>query len=148
MASVRAAAVLAVLVVAFVFSTAASGGRTLGAITTFRTPSGNIGCVYASGLPGAQTSLRCDIRSLLKPKPAKPRNCHLDWGDSYELPKTGRTLVTCHGDTTLDPHAPVLAYGKTWRRNGFTCVSKSAGLRCSNRGGHGFFMSRAHSYRF
>ena len=142
--SVRAAAVLAAaLIAACALSSAASAE-----IKSFRTPSGNIGCVYASAQPGFQASLRCDIRSLLKPKPARPKNCHLDWGDSYELPKAGRTLVTCHGDTTLDPHAPVLAYGKTWRRNGFTCVSKSTGLRCSNRGGHGFFMSRAHSYRF
>jgi hypothetical protein len=93
-------------------------------------------------------SVRCDIRSLLKPKPAKPRNCHLDYGDSFTLLRTGRALVTCHGDTALDPHAPVLSYGKVWRRNGFTCASRTTGLRCSNPSGHGFFLSRAHSYRF
>jgi hypothetical protein len=57
-------------------------------------------------------------------------------------------MVTCHGDTAIDPHAPVLAYGKTWRRNGFTCTSKAIGLRCTNTSGHGFFISRARSYRF
>ena len=56
--------------------------------------------------------------------------------------------MVCHGDTALDPHAPVLTYGKTWQRNGLKCISKAVGLRCTNAGGHGFFLSRAHSYRF
>ena len=117
-------------------------------VVFFRTPSGNLGCVYAAAQPGLQASLRCDIRSGLKPKPARPRKCDLDYGDSYELPKVGRTIVVCHGDTALDPHAPVLAYGRTWQHNGLRCTSKTVGLRCTNRAGHGFFMSRAHSYRF
>jgi hypothetical protein len=61
---------------------------------------------------------------------------------------TGRVHVTCHGDTAIDPHARVLRYGTTWRGGGFTCTSKTTGLRCRNRSGHGFFMSRQHSYRF
>jgi hypothetical protein len=77
---------------------------------------------------------------------AEERN--LDYGDSYELPKTGRTIVVCHGDTALDPHAPALAYGKTWQQAGLKCTSKTVGLRCTNKSGHGFFLSRAHSYRF
>ena len=32
-------------------------------------------------------------------------------------------------------------YGKTWRRNGDRCVSRSTGLTC-RRGAHGFFLSR------
>jgi hypothetical protein len=137
---------MVVIALALGASSAASAGTS--SIATFRTPSGNIGCVYSSAGNGLPASVRCDIRSLLKPKPAKPKNCHLDYGDSFTLLRTGRALVTCHGDTALDPHAPVLAYGKVWRRNGFTCTSKAAGLRCSNPSGHGFFLSRAHSYRF
>src|SRR5579859_2080429 len=125
-----------------------SAGAQASSIAFFRTPSGNIGCVYAAAEPGLQASLRCDIRSGLRPKPARPKNCDLDYGDSYELPKVGRTIVVCHGDTALDPHAPVLAYGRTWQHNGLRCTSKTVGLRCTNRAGHGFFMSRAHSYRF
>jgi hypothetical protein len=109
----------------------------------FRTPTGNIGCVYAApgaGLPAAY--LRCDIRSGLRPRPARPKGCDLDWGDSVELRRTGRTLVTCHGDTALDPHAPVLTYGKSFVRPGFKCVSKATGLTCTNAAGHGFFLSR------
>jgi hypothetical protein len=110
----------------------------------FQTPSRNIGCAYDS----SPAFLRCDIRSGLKPRPPKPRNCPLDWGDSYELAPTGRALYTCHGDTAIDPTSRVLKYGTRWSRGGFTCASRKAGLRCSNRSGHGFFLSRAHSFRF
>jgi len=116
-------------------------------VLQFRTPSGNIGCAYATGLR-QKPSLRCDIRSGLKPKPARPKNCDLDWGDSYELGATGRAFVTCHGDTAIDPRSHALRYGSTWKKNGFVCTSKRVGLRCRNRSGHGFFMSRGRSYRF
>ena len=116
-------------------------------LVSFRTPSGNIGCVYASGL-GLPATLRCDIRSRLKPLPPKPRGCGLDWGDSYELRETGRAIVTCHGDTAIDPRSRVLRYGASWARGRFACASRLQGLRCRNASGHGFFLSRQHSYRF
>jgi len=116
-------------------------------IAQFRTPSGNIGCVYASGF-GRGPGLRCDIRSGLKPRPPRPKNCDLDWGDSYEMGATGRAHVTCHGDTAIDPRARALRYGSIWKKSGFVCTSKRLGLRCRNRSGHGFFLSRARSYRF
>ena len=130
---------------ALVFFVAPAGAEFI----PFRTPSGNIGCYYASASPGVPTHLRCDIRSGLRPKPPRPRGCvDLEWGDSYEMAVTGRVHITCHGDTAIDPHARVLRYGTTWRRGGFTCTSKTSGLRCRNRSGHGFFLSRRHSYRF
>ena len=136
---------LAIAMLLLLCGPSVAAGSTL---ISFRTPSGNIGCVYASGL-GSAPSLRCDIRSGLKPKPARPRGCvDLDWGDSYELGRTGRATVTCHGDTAILPNARVLRYGTTWSRNGFTCSSRAAGLRCRNSIGHGFFLSRARSYRF
>jgi len=142
----KALALLPFLVAALA-AASASAAPSAG-IQLFKTPSGNIGCIYAAAAPGLPANLRCDIRSGLRPKPGRPAGCDLDYGDSYALLKFGRTLVTCHGDTALDPHAPVLAYGKTWRRNGFSCTSRAIGLRCSNASGHGFFLSRAHSYRF
>jgi hypothetical protein len=113
----------------------------------FRTPSGNIGCYYMSSR-SLQATLRCDIRSGLKPAPSKPKSCTLDWGDSYELAPTGRARFTCHGDSAIDPTSRILRYGTRWSRGGFTCTSRKAGLRCSNRSGHGFYLSRGHSYRF
>jgi hypothetical protein len=125
---------------------AAAAGR----FSEFRTPSGNIGCVYMSNLgPGW---LRCEIRSGLRPRPPKPRGCDLDWGDTYYLNPTGRAQVGCHGDTAILPGARVLRYGSTWKNppagGEFVCESKVAGLRCRNRNGHGFVLSKQHSYRF
>ena len=133
---------LAVVMLALVGSAAAGS-----VVIQFRTPSGNIGCAYASGFGGAP-SLRCDILSGLKPRPAQPPRCDLDWGDSYEMRTTGRPYLTCHGDTAIDPRSRVLRYGRSWSRSGFTCLSRISGLRCTNRSGHGFFLSRGHSYRF
>jgi len=56
---------------------------------------------------------------------------------------TGRAHVLCVGDTTLDPKAKVLAYGSSKLYGGkFRCTSRTSGLRCANRSGHGFFISR------
>ncbi len=116
-------------------------------LISFRTPSGNIGCVYLRG-PGSLTSLRCDIRSGILPRPRRPPGCHLAWGDSYSMNATGRVVLTCHGDTTILPNVRILRYGTRWRQGGFVCRSRTVGLHCSNRNGHGFFFSRQHSYRF
>jgi hypothetical protein len=113
-------------------------------ISTFKTPSGNIGCLYES----SPAYLRCDIRSGLVPRPSRPRSCHLDWGDSVSLGRRGRTKVVCHGDTVLLPSAPVLRYGRTWTRGLFTCTSRRAGLTCENAADHGFFLSRQSWRRF
>jgi len=138
------AVVAGVVVCAHVVGAAQAG---VSAFVTFRTPSGNIGCVYARG-PGAPTSLRCDIRSGLLPRPHKPPGCRLAWGDSYSMNATGGVVLTCHGDTAVLPNARILRYGTQWRRSGFVCRSRTVGLRCKNRSGHGFFLSRQHSYRF
>jgi hypothetical protein len=112
-------------------------------VLLFRTPTGNIGCAYSIGLDGfAAPTVRCDIRSRLRPEPPPPANCRLDSGDSIQIFRLGPATLVCHGDTAIDPTAPVLAYGHTWRRSGLTCVSQRIGLRCFNRSGHGFFLSR------
>ena len=121
-------------------------GASAGSASTvllFRTPTGNIGCAYSVGLDGfAAPTVRCDIRSRLRPEPPPPANCRLDSGDSIQIFRLGPATLVCHGDTAIDPSAPVLAYGHTWRRSGLTCVSQRIGLRCFNRSGHGFFLSR------
>ncbi len=112
-------------------------------IISFRTPTGNIGCVYSSGLTGAEKpTVRCDIRSRLQPEPRRPKRCPLDYGDSIEVSRLGRAILVCHGDTAIDPRARVLAYGQTWRRAGLFCTSRFDGLTCTNRSAHGFFISR------
>jgi hypothetical protein len=134
---------LAVLIVVLAAAGAASAATSI----TFRTPTGNIGCAFMSG-GGLEPNLRCDIRSGIRPKPPRPRVCSHDWGFSYAMAPTGTARALCAGDTVIRPMAKVLAYGKTWSHVGFTCTSRVPGVRCTNRSGHGFFLSRARSYRF
>ncbi len=61
---------------------------------------------------------------------------------------TGRAKPFCAGDTAKDPRAPILQYGRTWRKGSFTCVSRPIRLRCTNRSKRGFFLSRQRSYTF
>ena len=128
---------------------APTAGATSLALVLFRTPSGNIGCLYSSASGGVPASLRCDIRSRLhSPPPRHPAGCNLDWGDSLALERTGRAVLVCHGDTVIDPRSRVLAYGTGWARDGFSCSSQTTGLRCTNSAGHGFFLSRERWQRF
>ena len=108
----------------------------------FRTPSGNIGCVYG------ERNLRCDIQSRLVPAPPKPKGCELDWGGGYGLDTAGRAYVVCAGDTAIEPHSRQIPYGTTWHRGAFRCTSKLEGLRCTNASNHGFFLSKDPSYTF
>jgi len=110
-------------------------------VVAFKTPSGTIGC-------NAGPTLRCDIRSGLRPTPPRPASCKLDWGFGYAMGSTGSSHVICASDSAIDPTARVLRYGTSWSRGGLSCRSQPAGLRCTNRSRHGFFLSRARSRRF
>jgi hypothetical protein len=123
---------------------AATAGARAARIVFFKTPSGNIGCI-ASIDP---EYLRCDIRSGLQPRPPEPKDCHLGWGDSLSMSRTGRAGYVCHGDTVFDPHARALAYGSTFTFASFRCTSRTAGLTCRNAAGHGWFLSRKRYRRF
>lgn len=110
----------------------------------FQSPSRNIGC-YMSVQPSAYA--RCDIRSRSWSPPPRPPRCPLDWGQGVELTGAHAGQIVCAGDTTLDPSAPVLAYGQSSRAGPVLCQSSETGVTCTNTAtGHGFFLARA-SYR-
>lgn len=114
----------------------------------FRLPSNNIFCAYVVSSSPSAKYLRCDIMSGIKPKPTGKCRYEGSRGVSADIGVTGQATFPCSSDTVYNKNAPKLGYGKTWRRGGFTCKSTIAGLRCSNLSGHGFFLSRQHSYRF
>lgn len=141
--TVRVAAALAALALLTAFASSAHGAGAKAVVLQFRTPTGNIGCVFSEGLAGdLAPTIRCDIRSRLVPAPAPPKGCELDSGDSIQITRRGRAILVCHGDTAIDPRSRVLAYGHMFRRDGVGCVSRAVGITCSNTQGHGFFMSR------
>jgi hypothetical protein len=129
---------------------AGAGPAAASSTSFFQTPSKNIGCIYVSPVGATDKPyLRCDIGGGLHPLPPRPRNCDLDWGYGYAISgASGRARSLCAGDTAHDPRAPILGYGRTWRKGPFRCLSRTTGLRCTARGGHGFFLSREHSYTF
>ena len=125
---------LAAIVAALLLAAPAAGA------TSFRSPSGTIGCVYFK-LQG-ESSVRCDLARVENPKP-KPDSCDLEYGDSFAVANRGRAFRVCHGDTARLPDAKVLAYGKRKRVGPFTCrVRRERGMRCTSRRGHGFEVSR------
>ena len=104
---------------------------------TFRMPSGNIACGYSTDF--GPVTLRCDILSGMKPRPRG--TLRATTGPALSMGR-GTARPTCAGDTVYDLKAPVLKYGSVWKRGPFTCVSLLIGLSCTNRTGHGFFLSK------
>ena len=110
----------------------------------FRTPSGNIGCAHTDD----PQYLRCDILRS-SDMPPRPKSCDFDYGHAYAIGPRGRSRVLCASDTVVRQGAPILRYGRTKRLGSFfTCRSRRTGLRCANRAGHGFVLSRARIRRF
>ena len=122
-------------------SAGAASARTA-TLISFRTPSKNIYCLYSSAGPLGPAALRCDIRSHLHPAPPAHSCVEGVYGESVSMTRTSAAHVNCISDTTYNPKAGVLAYGTSWSRDGFRCVSRSVGLTCTNQRGHGFFLSR------
>jgi len=114
--------------------TAAAPGPAPRDYARFQMPSKNIGCGVDSGV------LRCDILSGLQPEPSKA--CELDW-TGIVLEADGAAQPECAGDTIYEGSAPILAYGERWARDGISCESRKAGLRCANGSGHGFSLARS-----
>lgn len=112
---------------------------------SFRSPSGNIGCIGETTLRA--DTVRCDIRARRWSPPPRPRGCTLDWGLGMSLDRRGRARWVCAGDTALGRWR-VLAYGATIRIGRIACRSRTTALTCANADGHGFALSRERARRF
>src|SRR4051794_8366299 len=99
------------------------------AYRTFRSPSGKLGCAFYS-----------DTET--------PRTVRCEWADSNDraltLHETGRARRIKISDTVRDPHAKVLAYGRSTTFGKLKCTSRKTGITCrSTRTRHGFMVSVA-----
>jgi hypothetical protein len=107
-------------------------------VATFKSPSGNIGCMIIDG------TARCDIRQRTWSPPPRPASCPnvVDFGQGLTVAGSGLGRLVCAGDTTLDPAAQVLPYGTDTVAGGFRCASATSGMTCtSTHTGHGFFIA-------
>jgi hypothetical protein len=108
-------------------------------LTTFRSPTGNIGCAILDG------TARCDISERSWKPPARPASCAKvgGFGQGLKVGRTGPGRFVCAGDTTLDPSGTPLRYGDGSVEGDVDCVSAFKGMTCRNLvDAHGFFISR------
>ena len=126
-------------------------------IPGFRSPSGNIKCLFIpsapldSGSGRTPATILCtiahaDYAKTLQTRCLGPNGGGVDW-HGFLLPAARKGSVSCSGGilynpTTQRPTYSTLAYGKTWRQKMFGCTSRLDGVNCSNPHGHGFFISR------
>jgi hypothetical protein len=102
----------------------------------FKTPSYSIYCVLEDSW------LRCDMKQISGPLPARPRDCSFQWGDAFVIEPSGLGYRLCHGDTVANDALPTLSYGMTWERGGLTCKLDKTVLTCMNGAKHGFSLSK------
>ncbi|MEA2126079.1 MAG: hypothetical protein QOI80_2861 [Solirubrobacteraceae bacterium] len=97
---------------------------------TFLTPSGNISCT--SPALGQRSGISCTVFSESDHKGQKV----------WEMRRHGHVRVY-HVQANAPSEGRTLGYGETFSGHGVRCTSKAGGLRCHNRDGHGFKLSRA-----
>ncbi len=112
----------------------------------FRSPSGNISCLFIPSGGGAPAALLCKLAHADYAQALQRRCKGLDW-HGFLLPAARKGAVNCSGGilynpTTQHPSYVTLAYGKTWRHKMFSCTVRLIGVNCSNPHGHGMFISR------
>ncbi len=123
----------------------------------FRSPSGNISCLFIpsapldSGSGRTPATILCklahaDYAKTLQARCMGPTGAGVDW-HGFLLPAARKGAVNCSGGILYDPTKQhpsyvTLAYGKVWRQKMFSCRSMVTGVNCSNPSGHGMFISR------
>jgi hypothetical protein len=100
----------------------------------FRSPSGKLGCAFASD---AET----------------PPFVRCEWfgsdDEAFQLEERGRAQRRHVTDSVMNPQARVLRYGRTTRFGALRCRSRRSGITCrSTRSGHGFRVSVERQERF
>jgi hypothetical protein len=96
-------------------------------IRMFRSPTGKLGCAFFRD-KGFPAEVRCEW--------------HGGGDHAVRVALHGKAHRVHITDTVLDPHAKVLAYGKTKRFHGLRCRSRTTGITCrSTKSGHGFKVS-------
>ena len=132
-----------------VLGTSAPASATI--LPGFRSPSGNISCLFIPSSGGAPATILCklahaDYAKALQARCMGSADAGVDW-HGFVLTAARKGTVNCSGGilynpTTQHPTYITLGYGKTWRQKMFSCTSQVNGVNCSNPHGHGMFISR------
>lgn len=106
----------------------------------FQTPSGNI---YCNGQVGGGGGISCVIVERTgKLAQSKPGSCSGVWGHEYELEGSGRASLSCSSKPSRVDYTDIAPYGVSADFGDISCTSERTGFTCSNKSGHGFFLSR------
>lgn len=110
-------------------------------VWTFNTPSGNIYCDV--GLSAESSDIFCVIARRSGPPAApRPASCDGVWGHGFGMTSSGRAEMVCTLSAEAFEGQDVIPYGRREDFGGVVCESERTGLTCTNRDGHGFFLSR------
>lgn len=87
----------------------------------------------------------CDIKGqFVKHKYKRDKSCHLDWGQSFSVTKTGKAQIDCVGDTYADKNSRLLKVGQTIKGDGWSCTAVSQdGIKCVNTRKKGFILQKS-----
>lgn len=106
----------------------------------FAAPSGNLRCVWS------RTGLGCSLLVYDFDGPSKPSDCDLGWDPSVVWLMAEVEAGTCTSerlDAWYQDGIPKLAYGKSYARGRWACLSAKDGMTCWNTvTHHGFKLSR------
>ena len=109
--------------------------------TTFSTADHSLSCDVEAALA------RCDVRHSTFTPPAKPSDCHENWGFGVEYQLGTSAGFFCAADSILGA-TRVVAVGHGLRVDMVECDVAATGVSCHQVGAHdGFVVSRS-SYRF
>ncbi len=147
---------LIVLMLCVLALTSTSMGAAGTRLPGFRSPSGNIRCLFLP--PGRDdtghplpSQLQCSIAQAdyaekLQARCMAPSRAGVDW-HGWSLSPTGKGMIVCSGGILYNPDTQrpsygTLPYGESWRQAVFTCWSRVTGVSCRSRHGHGLLISR------
>jgi Family of unknown function (DUF6636) len=107
---------------------------------SFRSPSGNINCSLSA--PGGDIAARCEVVNHAWAAPPLEPECHLNWGDRFELTQGNNAAFDCYGQE-FPAVNETLAYGQARSLGTITCDSEYTGMTCTDCStGHYFRISR------
>jgi hypothetical protein len=107
---------------------------------SFRSPSGNINCSLST--PGGNIAARCEVVEHTWAAPPREPECHLNWGDRFELTQGNNAAFDCYGQE-FPAAQETLAYGQARSFGSITCDSEYTGMTCTDSNtGHYFRVSR------
>ena len=93
-----------------------------------------------------QNIARCEVVDHTWVAPPRSTDCHLNWGDRFELTQGSTAAFNCYGQEFPTPEQ-TLAYGQTRSLGTITCDSEYTGMTCADSSTGNYFRVSRDSYQ-